>query len=83
MSSKILELLRLYRLYLLPLDCDENMRKRIEGSIVQALIDQGGLIGDFQEPDYRYQKPKSDGDHFRVELHCSAPILGLFGELIV
>jgi len=41
LSGEIMELLHLYRLYLLPLTCDAKMRKRIEGGIV--LEAQGGL----------------------------------------
>ena len=68
---------------LLPLDCDAKMRKRIEGGIVQALKDQGGLIGEFQEPDVGYYKPKIDGKHLRVKLYFNAQILGIPEELIV
>jgi len=55
----------------------------LRAAFAQALIDQGGLIGEFQEPDFRYRKPRIDGDHFKVKLYFSAQILALPGELIV
>ena len=50
---------------------------------MQALKDQGGLIGEFQEPDVGYYKPKIDGKHLRVKLYFNAQILGIPEELIV
>jgi hypothetical protein len=82
-TTKIMELLRLFRIYLLPVDCDSRLRKRIEGFIVKSLFDQKGVVGGFQEPDYSYQRPKSDNGPWRVILNFDVKIMGLAKELIV
>ena len=80
---KIIELFKIYRLFVLPLDCDSKLRRRIEYTIVKILKDQKGLIGDFQEQDIRYQKPKIDNSPIRIKLQNKFDILGLPDKFII
>lgn len=80
---KILELLSLLRIYLIPTDCKTNLRKRIEGEISKHLFDQGGLVGNFQEPDYRYQLREISNGPLKIKLSFEPNILGLPGELTI
>lgn len=82
---KIMELFNLFRLYLipLPLDCESRLRKRIEGTIAEILYNYKGVVGEFQEPDIKYQKPKINRGTIRIELRHNSKILGLPDELII
>jgi hypothetical protein len=82
-SKKIMELIQVFRIYLLPLDCERKLRRRIEGIIAQSLYEQEGIVGDFQEPDCSYQKPKVGDGPWRVRLNFEARILGLRKEYTV
>ena len=74
---KIFELLKLYRFYLIPMNFETNLRKRIEGELCKHLFDQGGIIGNFQESDFRYTLPKIDSEPIKVMIECNSKILGL------
>jgi len=80
---KILELLSLLRIYLIPIDCKTNLRKRIEGEISKHLFDQGGIVGNFQEPDYRYQLREISNGPLKIKLNFEPNILGLPEELTI
>lgn len=83
LSQKIMELFNLFRIYLIPLNCESRLRKRIEGTIAEILYSYDGVIGEFQEPDCRYQKPKINRGSIRIQLCHKSKILGLPDELII
>lgn len=80
---KLYNLLKLFRIYLIPLDCDNRLRKRIEGAITNTLYEQNGIIGNFQEVDMRYIKRTKDEEPIKLKLKSKIKILGLPKELIV
>ena len=77
LSKSILEIVSMFRFYLIPLSPDFRLRKRIEAAIANDLYGQGGVIGNFQDPDIRYQKRKEDEEPVFVKISYNSKILGL------
>jgi len=80
---KIFELLKLYRFYLIPMNFEINLRKRIEGELCKHLFDQGSIIGNFQEPDYRYQLRKINNGPLKINLNFDTDLLGVPKEMVI
>lgn len=82
-SKEAIDFIRIFHIYLLSFDCDQNLRKRIEGLIAQSLYKQEGVIGQFQEPDCRYRAPKVEGGPWLIRLNCKTKICSLQKEYII
>jgi hypothetical protein len=82
-SKEAIEFIRIFHIYLLPFDCDRNLRKRIEGLIAHSLYKQDGIVKKFQEPDCRYQEPKVEGSPWRIRLNCKTKFCGLQREYVI
>ena len=79
--SKLVSILNIYKIYVAQLDYEARLLERIEAAIAENLFKQGGVVGDFQEPDARphYIKMRSKRDE-RIEpvkLNYPKTLLGL------
>jgi hypothetical protein len=81
-APKILVFIKLFRVFLAPVDGDYRVRERIESAIARCLYQQPGVIGSFQDKDVRYKPRKTTEQPFKVAMTFSN-IMGLNVELIV
>jgi hypothetical protein len=83
LSSKILQFIEQFKIFLAPIEEDNRVIERIEAEIAKSLNQQDGLIGDFQDNDVRYRLTRTDEQQFRVEMTFPKSIMGLKEELLV
>lgn len=82
LAPVIHELLRLFRIFIAPLDAESRIRQRIEAAVAHRLYQSPGLIGEFQDQDIRYSPRRSDEKPISIKMSLSEPILGLGDELM-
>ena len=83
LAPKISELISQFRLFLAPIDGDRRIRQRVEAAIASKLLEQSGVIGEFQDDDIRYWPRRLDEQEMRVKMKFPKPIMGLPEELVV
>ena len=83
LAPVILRFLRLFRLFLIPLDTDIRGRQRLEAAIANYLYRQDGLIGVFQDPDIQYRPRRKDEMPIQCRLQGSSLVCGLSDELAI
>lgn len=74
---KLLSQIKLYKIYVAPLDCDIRLIERMEAAISNYLRNQGGTVGNFQESDIRYKKRKESEESLFVKISYNSKIIGL------
>lgn len=74
---KMLSLLKIYKIYVAPLDCEIRLMERIEAAIANHLYGQDGVVGNFQEIEIRYKKRKESEEPVIVKLKYNSKIIGL------
>ena len=82
LAPKILIFIRLFRIFVAPVDGNDRVRERIESAVARSLNQQPGLIGSFQDKDVRYKPRKTTEKSFKVAM-TFPNIMGLSEELIV
>lgn len=80
LAPKILDFIKLFRIFVAPIEGDERVRERIESSVSSCLNQQPGIIGSFQDKDIRYNPRKTTEKPFNVTM-TFPNIMGLIKEL--
>ena len=83
LSPIIYEYLRLFRIFVGPIDVKKRIRRRIEAAIANSLYIQSGIVGEFQNNDITFHPRRSDEEPFDVELKGVENILGLGNKITV
>ena len=83
LAPKILEFVKLFRIFVAPVDGDDRIRERIESAVSSCLNKQPGIVGNFQDKDIRYKPRKITEKPFTVAITAPNTIMGLTEELIV
>lgn len=73
----IREFVGLLRIWLLPLEYEPRIRKRIEGAIARHLRSQEDPVGSFQDTDIHYPRRREDEEPIAVQISYAANILGM------
>jgi len=76
LTQTIRQLLSKMTLHCFVFEGSDRMRHRIEASIAKHLLAQGGVIGQFQEDDVRYQPRRKDEEPVIVNIDGESPIAG-------
>jgi len=71
------------RFFLAPVDAEKRIRQRIEAAIAKKLLQQHGIVGEFQDNDIRYLPKRVDEGSITVTMKSFEPILGLTSKLLV
>lgn len=74
---KLLSQIRLYKIYIVQLNCEIRLIERIEAAIANYLYSQDGVVGSFQEPEIRYKKRKENEEPVIVKIKYNSKIIGL------
>jgi hypothetical protein len=77
LREAITEIVRMLRLFIVPLDCDQRTRRRIEAAIAKPLYKIPGMIGEFQDPTITYQARIASETPIACRLTSSKRLLGL------
>jgi len=76
-SSEIIDLARIYRFFIAPLEVENRILERIEGAFARHLYKQLGRIGDFQERGLNYRSRIATEQPGTALFTSSTKILGL------
>jgi hypothetical protein len=69
---KLFDMLKLYRIYVAPVNGEVRLLERIEAATAKHFYDQGGMVGDFQETGVRYKGRRKDENSVIVKLECNS-----------
>lgn len=83
LSPLIYKFLGQFRFFLASIDAEKRMRQRIEAAIAKKLLQQSGIIGEFQDNDIRYLPRRIDEESILVTMRSFESILGLSSELLM
>jgi len=83
LSSRIYELLGLFKIFIAPVDAERRVRERIEAKIAQELSQQSKAIRTFPNDDIKYKPKRSDESQISVAICGSESILGLSDVVFV
>lgn len=76
-SDQIIELAKIYRFYIAPLELDRRILERIESAFAKHLYEQSGKIGEFQERGLNYRSRIASEESGTAWFKSTAKILGL------
>jgi hypothetical protein len=76
-------MLELFNIWIFPMDCQRNIRRRVEGAIAKSLYSQPGEVGKFQDPGIRYVTRKTGEKPIQVHIRIPNRIEGLASLLEV
>ena len=82
-SLQILEFLKQFRIFLIPIQADRRKREQIEAGIAAHFYEQSGVVGSFQNKDIRYKPRKPDEQSFLLKVKKCGPIMGLGTQVII
>ena len=82
-SLQILEFLKQFRIFLIPIQGDRRIREHIEAGIAAHFYEQSGVVGSFQNKDIRYKPRKPDEQSFLLKVKKCGPIMGLGTQVII
>lgn len=82
LSQSLHKFLGTFRIFLVPIEAEERIRQRIETAIAKWLLNQEGVIGQFQDNDIVYKKRLKTKTPIKVAITSTEQILGLPKELI-
>jgi len=74
---KLLSQIKLYKIYVAPLNCEIRLIERIEAAMANYLRKQDGIIGNFQDPEIRYRRRKESEKTVVVKMEYNSKIIGL------
>lgn len=77
LSSAIVDLAKLYRFFVAPLDCDKRFRERIEAGISEHLHKQPGIVGEFQDTGVLYRSRLENEEPVQVRIQCEENLVGI------
>jgi hypothetical protein len=83
LHGPIEELVRLYRFFVAPLECEPRLRARIEAGLAIHLYGQEGVIGTFQDKGIRYRPRLNTEKPIQVFFEADVSLLGISGSLPV
>ena len=76
-SGHIIDLAKIYRFFIAPLEAERRILERIECALAKHLYKQDGKIGDFQERGLNYRSRLASEQPEMVLFGSSSKILGL------
>jgi len=82
MVPAIKEVIKLFEIFIGPLEIETRIRRRIEGALSRQLMRQPPPIGTFQDDDIRYNRRKDNEKPISVSIVSSEKIYGLPKRLI-
>ncbi|MBM3252738.1 MAG: hypothetical protein FJZ16_00605 [Candidatus Omnitrophica bacterium] len=74
---KLLDSLKLFRVYIAPVSCEKRLLERIESAIAGYLKGHGGLAAGFQNEHVNYRVRRKDENPVVVKLECSSKRIDL------
>jgi hypothetical protein len=84
LAPAIVGLVKLYRFYVAPLECEKRLCERIESELAMHLYEQPGIVGDFQDQGINY-RPRRDDEEAAVQamIQCESNLIGVPESLLV
>jgi hypothetical protein len=71
------DLAKLYRFFVAPLECEKRLRERIETGIAEYLYEQPETVGEFQDQGIVY-RPRLDTEELvQALVHCKDNLIGV------
>lgn len=80
-SGQIIDLVKIYRFFIAPLETERRILERIECAFAKHLYKQPGKIGEFQEQGLNYRSRAKSEQPGTAQFSSSQKILGLPGSL--
>ena len=78
MCEAMVELAKIIRFFVAPMEGDRRLHRRVEGGIGRYLQEQPGAVGNFMDPALRYESPRFEGeDPLEVRIKCPPEVLGM------
>ena len=83
LAPAIVDLARLYRFYVAPLECEKRLRERIEAGLAKHLYEQPGMIGEFQDQGIIYHARKDTEEPVQALIRCKVNLIGVPESLCI
>jgi hypothetical protein len=83
LASAIVDLAKLYRFFVAPLECEKRLRERIEAGIAQYLDQQPEPAGEFQDQGIVYRPRLDTEEPVQALVHCKDNLIGVPKSLYV
>ena len=77
LAPAIVDLAKLYRFYVAPLECEKRLRERVEAGLAKHLYEQPGMIGEFQEQGIIYRPRKDTEEPVQALIQCKVNLIGV------
>ena len=84
LCEAMVELAKITRFFVAPMEGDRRLHRRVEGGIGRYLQEQPGAVGGFMDPALRYESPRFEGEEpLDVRITCPRKVLGMPRRLVL
>jgi len=84
LCEAMVELARITRFFLAPMEGDKRLHLRVEGGIGRYLRDQPGVVGNFMDVAFNFHAPWYEGEeHLELRITCPQEVRGLPERLVL
>ena len=80
----MVEIARITRFFVAPMEGDRRLHRRVEGGIGRYLREQPGVVGNFLDENLRYESPRFEGeDPLELRIKCPPEVRGMPERLVL